>query len=61
MLRLIAGFPGRPAEELAAEAGMKKAPFKARVQKLKALGLTESLPAGYRLTPRGAAVLPSLG
>jgi hypothetical protein len=34
--------------------------FKRRVRQLKALGLTESLEVGYRLSPRGAAVLASL-
>ena len=32
-------------------------PFKADVRKLKALGLTESLEVGYRLSPRGRAYL----
>ena len=31
--------------------------FKANVRKLKGLGLTESLAVGYRLSPRGVAVL----
>jgi hypothetical protein len=31
--------------------------FKADVRKLKELGLTESLEVGYRLSPRGRAVL----
>jgi hypothetical protein len=30
-----------------------KLPFKLNVRKLKALGLTESLEIGYRLSPRG--------
>ena len=30
------------------------------MRKLKELGLTESLPIGYRLSPRGAAVLAHL-
>ena len=33
---------------------------KRRVRQLKELGLTESLDVGYRLSPRGAAVLPTL-
>ena len=33
------------------------APFKVDVRKLKALGLTESLEVGYRLSPRGRAFL----
>ena len=32
-------------------------PFKADVRKLKELGLTESLPVGYRLSPRGERYL----
>jgi hypothetical protein len=36
--------------------GLEKQPFKARVSKLKALGLTESLEVGYRLSPRGARI-----
>src|SRR5918996_1198569 len=32
-------------------------PFKVDVRKLKSLGLTESLEAGYRLSPRGRTVL----
>lgn len=55
-LDLIARNEGRLAEELAAEAGLEKRPFKARVRKLKALGLSESLAVGYRLSPRGRAV-----
>ena len=35
-------------------------PFKANVRKLKALGLTESLEVGYRLSNRGRQVLGGL-
>jgi ribosomal protein S19E (S16A) len=35
--------------------------FKARVRQLKELGLTESLDVGYRLSPRGRALLRRLG
>ena len=35
--------------------------FKTDVRKLKELGLTESLEVGYRLSPRGEAVLRALG
>lgn len=55
-LDLIDRNDARLAEELAAEAGLAKHAFKARVRKLKALGLTESLAVGYRLSPRGRAV-----
>lgn len=34
--------------------------FKRRVRQLKELGLTESLEVGYRLSPRGRAVLECL-
>jgi hypothetical protein len=56
-LALIEKYPGRLAEELAAEVGMERAPFKNRVRQLKELGLTESLEVGYRLSPRGRAVV----
>ena len=42
---------------LADEAGQERFSFKTRVRRLKALGLTESLPVGYRLSPRGRAFL----
>lgn len=56
-LEKIEKHPGRLAEELGQELGLDKHPFKLRVRKLKALGLTESLEVGYRLSPRGEAVL----
>lgn len=56
-LRAIAAEPGRRAPDLAAAFGRETAPFKADVRKLKALGLTHSLPVGYELSPRGRAVL----
>jgi hypothetical protein len=59
-LRTIDARPGVRAADLAAAAGMETAPFKADVRKLKALGLTESLEVGYRLSPRGRAVLTAL-
>ncbi len=45
---------------LAAQAGLPRLDFKANVRKLKALGLTESLPVGYRLSPRGKRVLAAV-
>ncbi|MDB5562531.1 MAG: hypothetical protein JWN11_1949 [Hyphomicrobiales bacterium] len=57
VLRLIGQYPGRLAEELAGEFGLERAPFKARVVKLKELGLTESLDVGYRLSARGERVV----
>lgn len=53
--RVGPGDPGRRAADLAEEAGVDKAWFKQNVRKLKALGLTESLEVGYRLSPRGRA------
>jgi hypothetical protein len=56
-LRAIAEQPGVRAPELAAGFGMETRQFKLRVRRLKELGLTESLTRGYRVSPRGAAVL----
>jgi hypothetical protein len=56
-LRAIAENPGVRAPDLAARFGMETRPFKLRVRRLKELGLTESLPIGYRLSPRGEAFL----
>lgn len=59
-MQLIARRPAVRAGDLADELGMERADFKARVRKLKALGLTESLDVGYRLSPRGKAVSEQL-
>jgi hypothetical protein len=56
-LRAIAARPGVRAPELAEGFGMDTRPFKLRVRRLKELGLTESLPKGYRVSPRGRAFL----
>ena len=64
ILRLIAAQPGVVSTELAPQLALERLPFKAQVRRLKALGLTESLAVGYRLSPRGAALLelsPELG
>jgi hypothetical protein len=53
---LIAAYPGRRAGDLAQMAGVERLDFKARVRRLKALGLTISLEVGYRLSPRGEAL-----
>jgi hypothetical protein len=53
-LELIEAHPGRVAADLAAELGRETQQFKANVRRLKALGLTESLEVGYRISPRGA-------
>ena len=60
VLRLIEARPSVRAAELAREIGMETARFKARVRQLKDLGLTESLDVGYRLSPRGRALLRQL-
>lgn len=57
VLALIAAHPGRLAQALADELGLERPGFKAKVRQLKALGLTESLETGYRLSPRGVAWL----
>jgi hypothetical protein len=57
VLAAIRAQPGRRAGDLAEAAGRERLPYKADVQKLKALGLTISLPIGYRLSPRGEAYL----
>jgi hypothetical protein len=57
VLELIGDHPETLAADLAASLGMEKVPFKRDIRKLKALGLTESLPIGYRLSPRGRAYL----
>jgi hypothetical protein len=56
-LHTIAEQPGVRAGDLAAARGMETKPFKMRVRRLKELGLTESLPVGYRLSSRGEAFL----
>jgi hypothetical protein len=56
-LELIERSPAVRAPDLAASLGRETAPFKIDVRKLKELGLTESLPVGYRLSPRGRAYL----
>jgi hypothetical protein len=60
-LHAIAARPGVRAPDLAADFGLETRPFKARVRRLKELGLTESLTIGYRLSPRGEAFLNDRG
>jgi hypothetical protein len=60
VLKLIAARPAVRAGDLAATLGRDTRTFKLDVRKLKALGLTESLEVGYRLSPRGRAVLDRL-
>lgn len=59
-LELIEQRPEELAEDLAHSIGREKLPFKADVRRLKELGLTESLNPGYRLSPRGRALLEHL-
>ena len=47
--------------ELARDVGEERQAYKLRVRRLKALGLTESLEVGYRLSPRGRAYLRGAG
>ena len=56
-LRLIAENPAVRAPDLAASLGWETRVFKPHVRRLKELGLTESLKIGYRISPRGQAVL----
>jgi hypothetical protein len=60
VLVLIGDKPGVRAGDLAAKVDMERARFKIRVRTLKGMGLTESLEVGYRLSPRGKAVLKHL-
>ena len=57
VLELIERRPATLAADLAAQLGRERRPFKADVRRLKELGLTESLERGYRLSPRGNALL----
>jgi hypothetical protein len=59
-LQLIGSHPGVRAADLCRLAGQEKDQFKLNVRKLKNLGLTESLEIGYRLSPRGVAVVNAL-
>jgi len=59
-MRLIAAHEGMRAAELARRMGRQTERFKTDVRRLKALGLTESLEVGYRLSPRGWALLERL-
>jgi hypothetical protein len=56
-LALIAERPEVLAADLASSLGRERLPFKRDVRKLKELGLTESLRPGYRLSPRGRALM----
>ena len=59
-LEVIESMPATYSGLLANFLGVAKDDFKPQVRKLKALGLTESLEVGYRLSPRGEKVLEAL-
>jgi hypothetical protein len=61
VLELVAARPAVRAGDLAEALGRERLDFKVDVRKLKALGLTLSLPVGYRLSPRGEAYLAGRG
>lgn len=60
VLAAIEAGPGVAARTLAERIGCEKDWLKPQVRKLGNLGLTCSLPVGYRLSPRGRAVLSHL-
>lgn len=59
-LQMIHDQPNTHAKILAESIGLTIPTFKPWVRKLKALGLTESLRPGYRLSPRGEKILNEL-
>jgi hypothetical protein len=59
-LQMIHDQPNTHAAILAEQIGLDIPHFKPWVRKLKALGLTESLRPGYRLSPRGQKVLTAM-
>lgn len=59
-LELVRANPGMYSGDLADQLGFERLWLKAQIRKLKALGLTESLEVGYRLSPRGEALLQHL-
>ena len=61
VLALIEAHPARRARDLAPSTGWDTPKFKANVRKLKALGLTQSLEVGYRLTDLGIQVQEATG
>lgn len=60
-LQMISDQPNVHAQILADSVSLEKLKFKAKVRRLKTLGLTESLRPGYKLSPRGEKVLKLLG
>ena len=60
VLHHIAAHEGQAAADIANVLGVEKMWLKRNIRKLKELGLTESLETGYRLSPRGKALLETL-
>ncbi|HEY0761576.1 MAG TPA: hypothetical protein VGD61_04315 [Pyrinomonadaceae bacterium] len=59
-LTVVSTNPGVLSTILASSLELERKWFKEQMRKLKELGLTESLGIGYRISPRGAAVLKRL-
>ena len=59
-LTVVSMNPGVLSTILASSLELERKWFKAQMRKLKEFGLTESLGIGYRISPRGAAVLKRL-
>jgi hypothetical protein len=59
-LNVVSNNPGILSTTLAASLGLERKWFKEHMRKLKELGLTESLEIGYRISPRGKAVIKKL-
>jgi hypothetical protein len=57
---MIAAHEAVRAPDLATRVGLDTPRFKRRVRLLKGLGLTISLDVGYRISPRGKALLSAL-
>ncbi len=60
VLEILSSHSGTRAGDLCGLVDQAKDDFKRNVRKLKNLGLTESLEIGYRLSPRGKALLDNL-
>lgn len=61
VLSSIKAYPEKRAADLARDLGYEKLWLKPNIRKLKGMGLTISLPVGYKLSPRGETVLKRLG
>lgn len=60
ILKAVHDEPEKRAIEYATELGYEKQWFKLNIRKLKNLGLTISLTDGYKISPRGEAILKKL-